>query len=56
MTIKNEVGCIACYSGYYAKNGNCYKSDSNCMTIKNEVGCIACYSGYYAKNGNCYKI
>ena len=53
ISYKDEVGCIACKSGYYAKNGNCINAGVNCITLKNGVGCIACESGYYVKNGNC---
>ena len=51
---KNQYDCYYCYSGYFKKDGLCYKCSNNCLKCNNENQCIVCNDGYKLNdNGTC---
>ena len=43
---RSQYDCLYCDTGYYKKNGLCYKCSDNCLKCTNENKCIVCNDGY----------
>lgn len=44
----DDFGCNRCFTGFYLKNGNCYKCDAACTQChESPIACLACLTGYF---------
>ena len=57
LLCKNKNDCMYCNSGYYKRNGLCYKCSNNCIDCETELICNVCSNEYELNNNfECVKI
>ena len=51
----NPQLCLACVSGFYLSNGNCFKCSTNCLTCNstNQDQCFSCYPNNFLSGSIC---